>query len=67
MAISGQNFSKEIITRWFNILVIKDDYSAKDKSEIIDQLVKLTKLPEKTKATGFRIVYSDMCYDPDME
>jgi hypothetical protein len=37
--IADQGFSKKQITKWFNILVEKDDYLKEEKKELIRQLV----------------------------
>lgn len=37
-AVRGQKFSKKIIAIWFNKLVDRDDYSKKDKKELLSQL-----------------------------
>jgi hypothetical protein len=37
-AIMGQGFSKEMIQRWFNVLVDKDDYKKADKQAILQHL-----------------------------
>ena len=42
IAIKGQNFSKDIISRWFNKLVEKNDYDAGDKRIILKHLVALS-------------------------
>lgn len=41
LAIMGQKFSRQIIHRWFNKLVDKDDYSKSEKTEILHSLEKL--------------------------
>lgn len=45
-AIKRQNFTKDIIGRWFTKLIPKDDYAKKDKKSLIDQLVAHTKCAE---------------------
>lgn len=37
-SIRANNFSERIIRTWFNKLVGKDDYSAKEKRELLHQL-----------------------------
>ncbi len=37
-AISGKGFSKKIISRYFNKLVDKGDYSREDKKEVLERL-----------------------------
>ncbi len=51
-AIKGQNFSKDKISRWFNILVEKNDYNKKDKKVLIQNLVNLTNSPEGHRISG---------------
>jgi len=46
MTIIGQNFSRQTIARGFNKLVDKNDYSKKDKKEIMAFHERLTKKPE---------------------
>jgi predicted RNA-binding protein YlxR (DUF448 family) len=48
-AIKGQKFSKDLISRWFNRLVEKEDYDKKDKRGLIDYLVNLS---NHSKTTG---------------
>jgi hypothetical protein len=43
LAIAGQNFSKESIYEWFNKLVDKDDYDKRDKFEVLNSLVSLSR------------------------
>lgn len=40
--VSGQRFSKRVISSWFMKLVDKDDYERSDKRAIIEHLVKLS-------------------------
>lgn len=37
-AIKGQKITKDIISRWFGKLVEKDDYSKKDKKQLLKHL-----------------------------
>ena len=46
-AVKGQGFSKDMISRWFNKLVEKDDYDKKDKKALIQHLVNLSKTSEE--------------------
>ncbi len=46
-AISGQGFSENNLSRWFNKLVEKDDYDKKDRKQIIKNLVLLSKPSEE--------------------
>ncbi len=41
-AVKQQRFSRDMISRWFNKLVEKDDYDSKDKRKLIQQLWKLS-------------------------
>jgi len=41
-AIKGQNFSKQIIHRWFNKLVEKGDYAKNEKKAVLAFLVGLS-------------------------
>lgn len=41
-AIKGQRFSKQIIHRWFQKLVDKDDYAKSEKRDILAHLVGLS-------------------------
>ena len=45
-AVRGQNFTRNIISRWFHKLISKDEYGKKDDIDLITHLAKLTKLPE---------------------
>ena len=45
-AVRGQNFSRQILHRWFNKLVDKNDYSRKEKKAILKHLEVLTKHAE---------------------
>ncbi len=42
MAIKEQNFHKQVIQRWFDRLVDKDDYFEGEKEEIVNFLCVLT-------------------------
>ena len=41
-AIKGQKFSEQIIHRWFNKLVDKDDYAKSEKKTVLEFLVSLS-------------------------
>jgi hypothetical protein len=41
-AIKGQRFSKQMIQRWFNKLVDKNDYARSEKRGTVDFLVNLS-------------------------
>lgn len=45
-AVSGRNFGRQTIRRWFNVLVEKDDYCKKDKRSVIRHIEELSKVPE---------------------
>lgn len=38
-AVENQRFSKDIVRRWFNKLVDKDDYESKEKRSIVRDMV----------------------------
>lgn len=40
--VRGQRFSRYAISKWFNKLVDKDDYSPKDRNQLVRELTKLT-------------------------
>lgn len=48
-AIKGQGFSQNMIARWFNKLVGKDDYDKKDKKKLIQHLWELSKGREESE------------------
>ena len=52
LAVEKQDFCEQIIARWFNKLVEKDDYSSKDKKDIFAFLYALTKSPEECQKQG---------------
>ncbi len=70
-AIYWQDFSIECICEWFNKLVDKQDYAPGDKKEIMKFLQKIAKPPKskppKENIVHIRIVYSDRCFDPDID
>jgi hypothetical protein len=41
-AAKGQNFSKRIISKHFNVLVEKDDYDRRDRKQIVKYLFSLS-------------------------
>lgn len=41
-AVKGQSFTKQVISRWFNKLIEKDDYAKKDKRAVLGFLVGLS-------------------------
>ncbi len=47
-AIRGQNFSKDMISRWFNKLVDKNEYDASDKKALISQFMDASRKSETT-------------------
>ena len=49
-ASKNQRFSKDMISRWFNKLVPKDDYDSADKKSLIESLAKLS---ERSEENGF--------------
>jgi hypothetical protein len=48
-ALENSGFSKDTISRWFNILVDESDYDKKDKKLILKHLEKLSKPPEDNR------------------
>lgn len=53
-AVRGQNFTKNMIGRWFTKLVPKDEYAKKDKKSLIDQLVAHSKCAEDNSFEGVK-------------
>lgn len=47
-AIREQNFGKDMIGRWFNKLIDKNEYDANDKKALISQFVDASRKPETT-------------------
>lgn len=45
-AVARQNFQPQIVARWFNQLVDKNDYLPRDKKDILIQLNNLSKSVE---------------------
>jgi hypothetical protein len=45
-AIKSEHFSRDMIKRWFNKLVDKDDYDPRDKRKLFDHFELLSKGPE---------------------
>lgn len=52
-AVRNQNFSEDVIRRWFNRLVDKDDYSKKQKKDILQNAYRATKEMFKPKEKLF--------------
>ncbi len=46
VATKGQGLKKQSISRWFNKLVDKDDYSSDIKKAIISDILRAQKVPE---------------------
>ena len=44
IAVTGQKLTKEIISKWFTKLVDQNDYSSKERQELIRHFHGLTKL-----------------------
>jgi len=42
-AVRGQNFSKDIINRWFNKVVNEDDYPREQKRSVLENIYKANK------------------------
>ncbi len=51
-AIRGQKFSYEIISKWFNILVEKEDYAPSARNEIVKYLHDLSNMLEEKEFGG---------------
>lgn len=51
-AVKGQNFSKDIISRWFTKLVPEDEYGKENREDLIRQLVKRSKDAEDDVLEG---------------
>ena len=51
-AVHYQNFTRQVIHRWFSKLVDKNDYVKCEKKEILSHLENLTNDVRKTKKTG---------------
>lgn len=51
-AIIGQKFSYEIVSKWYNIHVDKDDYNSRDRNNIVRFLHKLSNMPEEKEFSG---------------
>lgn len=47
--VRNQKFSKDMISRWFNKLISKDDYDSADKKSLIESLVKLSEGSEDNR------------------
>ncbi len=54
-AVKQQGFSKNILARWFNKLVKKDDYDKKDKKRLINHLWELSKGREESNFGGLQV------------
>lgn len=50
-AVKYSNFKEETISRWFTVLIDKNDYEQSDRRELIRQLVEASNRP--SKATEF--------------
>lgn len=53
-AVKGQNFTKNMISRWFTKLVSEDEYGKGNKKSLIGQLVAHTKCAEDNKIDGVK-------------
>lgn len=51
-AIRNQNFSKEMISRWFAKLVPKEDYDQRDKKQLMGHLTNLSSGAEDNALLG---------------
>ncbi len=46
LAVEEQGFSEQMIVRWFNKLVDKEDYSSGEKKAVLDYIYTCSKSPE---------------------
>lgn len=51
-AVKEQDFKKTTISRWFSVLVDKDDYDLSDRSKLVKQLSEASKTPLRTTLFG---------------
>lgn len=51
-AVKGQHFSKQVLCRWFNKLVDKDDYDKDDKKRLLEHVWLLTNTVEDDQNLG---------------
>ncbi len=51
-AVYEQKFSHKMISRWFNLLVNKEDYLQKERKAVVKYLHYLSNLPEEGKFRG---------------
>jgi hypothetical protein len=57
-AVKGQQFSKQMISRWFNKLVSEDDYGDGEKIATIAWYVKASNMLEDDQKTSIRALKS---------
>ncbi|MGB2580623.1 MAG: hypothetical protein WBC83_02915 [Minisyncoccia bacterium] len=50
--VKNQNFSKEMIRRWFTKLVPKEDYDQRDKKQLMGHLANLSSGAEDNGLSG---------------
>lgn len=51
-ATKGQGFSYEILSKWFNLLVDKNEYALNERKGIVDYLHHLSNEPEEQEFWG---------------
>jgi len=51
-AVKEQDFKRATISRWFSVLVDKDDYDLSDRSKLVKQLSEASKTPLRTTLFG---------------
>ncbi|MFZ3011417.1 MAG: hypothetical protein WA060_00225 [Minisyncoccia bacterium] len=50
--VSGKNFSRDRIARWFNLLVDKEEYDRSEKKQILEYIYLLNSPLNRTKNDG---------------
>lgn len=58
-AVEWQNFTRDMITRWFTRLVPEDEYGRENKKDIINQLVECSKSAEGNVPGDVKVFASD--------
>ncbi len=51
-AVKEQNFKRVTISRWFSILVDKNEYDLSDRSQLVKQLSEASQTPLRTTLFG---------------
>lgn len=50
--VNEQNFKRTTISRWFSVLVDKNEYDLSDRSQLVKQLSEATQTPVRTTFLG---------------